>query len=94
MKHLLENGHTFRKMTDVMEVMHFNRKGTYMDTMVMKGKQFNDQHMISHNKIFEVLLNKECQLTSLQASTPLGNQCSTLQLAVIPNIRHTLSIDL
>jgi len=27
--------------------------------------------------------NKECQLTSLQASTPLGNQCSTLQSAIV-----------
>jgi len=38
MKHLLEKGHTLRKITNVMEVMHFSRKCTYMDTMVMKGK--------------------------------------------------------
>jgi hypothetical protein len=31
--HLLENGHTFGKMDNVMEIMYFSKKGTHMVTI-------------------------------------------------------------
>ena len=49
--------------------------------------------MISHNTIFKVMLNKKCQLTSLQASTHFSNQYS-MQSVIVPAITHKPNINL
>jgi hypothetical protein len=97
--HLLENGHAFGKTGDVMEIVYFSKKGTHMDTIVTffiyiatkKGNQLNDKNTVSHNKVFQVVLNRERRLTSHLVNTPLRNQYRTSQQADVPGRTHTHS---
>jgi hypothetical protein len=43
----------------------------FMYKEITKGIQLNDKHTISHNKTFEVILNKDCQLISRETKNLL-----------------------
>ena len=67
---VLENGHSFGKINDFMEVLHLSSKGAHVDTIenfciyseTIKG--INGKHEVSQNNIFETVLKRESHLTS------------------------------
>ena len=67
-QHLLEEGHSFDTMENIMEIIQFARKGRMMDALekfniydiTRKGVQINDRLTIQRNPIFdEVLRNRQ-----------------------------------
>jgi hypothetical protein len=61
--HILNTGHTYGTITDIMEIMKIERKGRYLNTLeryyiyeVSKDNlQMNDTNVDTHNPIFEAL---------------------------------------
>jgi hypothetical protein len=60
MQHILETGHMFRKMKDIMSIKHYDKRGKHLDTMerffiypeTKNNNQLNDKHTFVHIKIF------------------------------------------
>ena len=63
-QHVIDEGHSFGPMNDVMKIVHFAEKGRMLDTLerfyiyrVTKyGNQINDKLTIQSNPIFEALV--------------------------------------
>lgn len=61
MQHLLDNGHAFRKINVVMDILNFSRRGHiwtvqkdfYIYRETVRGNKLNDKHTILQNKIFK-----------------------------------------
>ena len=71
-QHLIEHSHSLGNMQDIMHILHFQKKGTHLDTMerfhihrqATSNNHLNDDHTLSANKIFDTILNDlqdECQ---------------------------------
>jgi hypothetical protein len=66
-QHILETGHNFGKIDDIMLVKYYDKKGKHLDTMekfykyqeTKDNNQLNDKHTIIYNKIFETIIEKE-----------------------------------
>jgi hypothetical protein len=62
-QHVLEEGHKFGPMTDIMDILHVTNKGRMLDTMekfyiyreTQLGNQINDKLTVQSNPIFEAL---------------------------------------
>ena len=67
----MEYGHSFDKMENIMQIIHFNKKGARMDTVekfyiykeTMKGNQLNEKYRVQPNKSFETILQGEGCMT-------------------------------
>jgi hypothetical protein len=74
--HLLETGHAFGKIDDIMEILYYDKKGRHLDTMeryyiyreTMKNNQLNDKHTITCNRIFGTIIKREGRLTNATSS--------------------------
>jgi hypothetical protein len=52
---LLDNGHSFGKIEDIIQILYYNNKGSYMDTIekfyiyreTANNKQINDRHAVN-----------------------------------------------
>ena len=63
-QHLLEEGHSFDTMENIMKIIHYARKGRMMDALekfhiyniTHKGVQINDRLTIHRNPIFDAVL--------------------------------------
>ena len=63
-QHLLKEGHPLDTMENIMEVIHFAKKGRMMDALekfhiygaTRKGIQTNDRLTVQQNPIFEAIL--------------------------------------
>ena len=55
---LLDNGHSFGKIEDIIEILHYNNKDCYMDTIskfyicreTATNKQINDGHAVNNQQ--------------------------------------------
>jgi hypothetical protein len=64
-QHILETGHSFGKMNDIMEIIKIERKGSYLNTLenfhifklFKQGNQLNNISSNIHNPIFNVIQN-------------------------------------
>jgi hypothetical protein len=64
-QHILETGHSFGKMNDIMEIIKIERKGSYLNTLenfyifklFKQGNQLNNISSNTHNPIFNVIQN-------------------------------------
>jgi hypothetical protein len=64
-QHILETGHSFGKMNDIMEIIKIEQKGSYLNTpenfhifkLFKQGIQFNNISSNIHNPIFNVIKN-------------------------------------
>jgi hypothetical protein len=74
-QHLIENGHSFGPIHNVMEIIYTTRKGKQMNTMenfyifkeTRNNNQINDRNMVKPNPIFDVVVHGENrQSTHLQ----------------------------
>jgi hypothetical protein len=67
----LDYGHPFGRIEDVMNVIYLSKKDSHLNTMqkfyICGGtkidNQLNDKNTVSYNKIFEIILNLDSQLT-------------------------------
>jgi hypothetical protein len=63
-QHTLDEGHACGPINEVMDVIHFAKKGRLLDTLerfyiyneTAKGNQINDKHTMQKNPIFETLI--------------------------------------
>ena len=63
-QHLLDEGHTFGPMENIMDVVHYAKKGRMMDTLekfhiyevTQRDIQINDKLTIQRNPIFDTLV--------------------------------------
>jgi hypothetical protein len=63
-QHVLEEGHNFGPMNEIMEVIHVARKGKMLDMLekfyiykeTKHGNQINDKLTFPSNPIFEILV--------------------------------------
>jgi hypothetical protein len=63
-QHLLDEGHTFGPMENIMDIIHYAKKGKMMDALErfhiyeasQKGIQINDKSTIQRNPIFDTLV--------------------------------------
>ena len=63
-QHLLDEGHTFGPMENIMDVVHYAKKGRMMDTLekfhiyevTQRDIQINDKSTIQRNPIFDTLV--------------------------------------
>jgi hypothetical protein len=63
-QHALDEGHAFGLINEVMDVIHFAKKGSLLDTLerfhiyneTTKGNQINDKLTMQNNPIFESLI--------------------------------------
>ena len=63
-QHIVEEGHNFGPMEEIMEVVHMKKKSKILDTLekfyiyreTKLGNQINDKLTIQANPIFEVLV--------------------------------------
>jgi hypothetical protein len=77
--HLLEGGHSFGKISDIMEVLHFSEKGGIHGYYRKKcciywatesENQLNDKHTVSPIKTLETKHRKESHLTGSSFQPP------------------------
>ena len=62
---MLDEGHDFGPMEDIMDVIQYANKGKFMDTieifhiyeLTSKGSQINDKLTIQRNPIFETVVH-------------------------------------
>jgi hypothetical protein len=63
-QHLLEDGHTFGPLENIMDVVQYARKGKMMDALerfhiyelTQRGTQINDKLTVQNNPIFDVIV--------------------------------------
>jgi len=63
-QHIINEGHAFGRMNDIMDIIHFARKGKMVDTLekfyiyreTRNGNQVNDRLTVQNNSIFETLV--------------------------------------
>jgi hypothetical protein len=63
-QHVIEEGHAFGPMEDIMNVIHIEKKGKMLDTLekyyiykeTKKGNQINDKLTVQANPIFDTLV--------------------------------------
>ena len=63
-QHVLGEGHSFRPMTNIMDIIHIEKKGRMLDTLekyyfyreTQYGNQINDKLTFQKNSIFETLI--------------------------------------
>jgi hypothetical protein len=56
---VIEEGHTFGPMEDIMSVIHIEKKGKMLDTLEKEtkmGNQINDKLTVQANPIFDTLV--------------------------------------
>jgi hypothetical protein len=66
-------------MEDIMNIFHLSKKGSYLNTMkkfyvykeTKMDNQLNGKNTVSCNKIFEILLNLDSQLTGKDKQSPV-----------------------
>jgi hypothetical protein len=64
-QHILETGHAFRKMNEIMEVIKIEQKGSHLNTLenfytfklFQQGNQLNNNCSKTHNPIFKEIQN-------------------------------------
>jgi hypothetical protein len=65
-KHLIEHGHAFENIESTMEVLHFQRKGTHLDTIerfyihkeAMHNNHINEEYTETTDQIFSTILEQ------------------------------------
>ena len=65
-QHLLDEGHDFGPMEDIMDIIQFENKGRMMDTsekfyiyeLICRGSQINDKLTVQRNPIFETIVRQ------------------------------------
>jgi len=62
-QHVLDEGHSFGPMTNIMDIIHIEKKGRMLDTLekyiykeTQHGNQINDKLTFQKNLIFETLI--------------------------------------
>jgi len=68
-KHVINEGHSFGSMNEIMNVVHFERKGKMLDTLekfyiyreTKNGNQINDRLTVKSNPIFETIVTQSSQ---------------------------------
>jgi hypothetical protein len=63
-QHIIDEGHSFGPMNDIMEIIHVAKKGRMLDTLerfyiyseTKRGNQLNDNLTIQSNPIFDALV--------------------------------------
>jgi hypothetical protein len=66
-QHLLENGHAFGPMEDIMDITHFTSKGWLMNTLekfyifckTRLYNHINDKSTVKHNIIFDTIVQQD-----------------------------------
>lgn len=66
-QHLLDNGHSFRDIQDIMTPLYYSKKGIHLNAMekfyifqeVKRDNHINDKCTFTDNKIFQTILNNE-----------------------------------
>ena len=66
-QHLIENGHSFGPMQDIMQTVKFTSKGRIMDTLekfyifceTKLNKQINDKMTVKSNVIFDTIVRND-----------------------------------
>jgi len=67
--HVINEGHSFGPMDEIMNVIHFERKGRMLDTLekfyiyreTKNGNQINDRLTVQSNPIFETIVKHSPQ---------------------------------
>jgi hypothetical protein len=67
LQNLLENGHYFHKIEIIILVLHFVKRGLYINTIVkvhiyketVDDYEFNDKHIVTQNGIIKTVANSE-----------------------------------
>jgi len=68
-QHVINEGHSFGPMNEIMNVIHFERKGKMLDTLekfyiyreTKNGNQTNDRLTVQSNPIFETIVRQSSQ---------------------------------
>jgi len=67
LQNLLRNGHYFHKIEIIISVLHFVKRGLYINTIekvhiykeTVDDNEFNDKHTVTQNGIFQIAANSE-----------------------------------
>jgi hypothetical protein len=66
-QHLLENGHSFGRIENIMDILYTTKKGKKMDTLenfyifkeTCNNNQINDRNTVKPNPIFYIIVHEE-----------------------------------
>jgi len=69
--HLIENHHSIGHIDDIMEILHITTKGRSMDSIekyyvykeIKNCNQIIDKNIVKPNKIYDVLIHGEADMT-------------------------------
>jgi hypothetical protein len=77
---LLGYGHSFGKVENIIQLLHFNKKGIHLDTVEKfcvykeseKENRLKDAHSVQPNRIFGTILGNETALHKIPPPHPIN----------------------